>query len=294
MFSVGLAILSAVIGCAVSTHSPGRSSVSTTTVRDRNHAFYERAHAGFAKALLHKPRDGSMHGQPFELAPLLVHEAARGALDGNRFGALEEAAEGVVRVNANLQTVYVESGKTDIGGISYDTLTYRWFYSMDTPCGPSIVEKAQRVVLGVDGFGLVHETMSAELSSAGDDGVRTLFVSASFESAAATYHGRALDGRRFACERSLEDVPETVVVAVVEDGPIPMGPYVYVSAPTGRITTLLCRCSPSQMDEVVESAYYDLVPFDRVIGLLAQTQLYRASVDAMLDRPLDEVLRWPH
>lgn len=295
-----VAIAPFLAGCAASTQQSSRVSSLSTAVRDSDR-YYGQVHRHFERAVLLKPRDGTVAGLRLDLAPLIVHEVPDGTQDvthAPRFGALEESDGGRVGVNTELPTVYVEAGAMSVRGSSYDTMTYRWFYPIDAPQGSVIVERGLRIILGADGFPIVYETASVDPAIGAQADLRSLFVSASFELAAEAEYGPALAGRRFAAERSVEDAPHAMVLRALEDGPLPMGPFLYVAAPSRRIITMHCRCSPSQMDEVIESTYYDLVPFARVRGLLARIPLagLRAgvdSVDARFDRPLDKVLRWP-
>ena len=89
--------------------------------------------------------------------------------------------------------------------------------------------------------------------------------------------------------------PDVVVAGIVEDGPIPMGPYVYVDAADQRVTTLLCRCSPSQVDRITDTGYYQLE-----WGLasdLDSAWLPRTSGTGVQDEPTQfieaSLLRWP-
>ncbi|MCH7592297.1 MAG: hypothetical protein IH989_05925 [Planctomycetes bacterium] len=300
VWSLG-ALLSLSGGCIFSTQQSSDGASLSVAARDRHRGYREQVHRLFEWAVLLKPRDGTPYGRRLDLAPLIVHEVpdeTQGAAHTLRFGALEEIDGGRVGVSTELPTVYVETGAISVRGSSYDTLTYRWFYSIDTPQGSFIAGKGLRIVLGADGFPIVYETASVDPSSGAAAGPRSLFLSASFELAAEAEYGPALVGRRFAAEKSVEDVPGAIVLRALEDGPLPMGPYLYVAAPSRRIITMHCRCSPSQMNEVIESVYYDLVPFERVRGPLALAPLGtdRAALDplgALLDRPMDSVLRWP-
>ncbi len=300
VWSLG-ALLSLSGGCAVSTQQSSGVSSLSAAARDRDR-YREQVHRRFERAVLLKPRDGTVAGVRLDLAPLIVHEVpdeTQGVTHTPRFGALEQIDGGRVGVRTKLPVVYVETGVISVHGSSYDTMTYRWFYSIDEPHGSFVVGKGLRIVLGADGFPVVYETASGAPSIGAAAGLRSLFVSASFELAAEAEFGSALVGRRFAAERSVEDAPHAMVVRILEDGPQPMGPFLYIAAPSRRIITMHCRCSPSQMDEVIDSAYYDLAPFERVRGLLARAPSgpSRADgdpLDALLDRPMDSVLRWPH
>lgn len=98
-----------------------------------------------------------------------------------------------------------------------------------------------RITVGSDGFGVVWEVLDARAPEV------VLYVSRSAESLAERQFGVALPGRRFAIERSVTEAPEVVVVRALEDGPAPMGPYVYVDD-ADRIISVLCRCSPAQVE----------------------------------------------
>ena len=56
-----------------------------------------------------------------------------------------------------------------------------------------------------------------------------------------------------------------IVPAVLEDGPVPMGPFVYLLARSSDVATLLCRCSPARFDSVVVSDDYDLEPLETLL-----------------------------
>lgn len=111
------------------------------------------------------------------------------------------------------------------------------------------------MTLGDDGFPVIFET---NVSS--DSQLRVLFVSKSLEEAAAAGNAAVLPERHFSIETSLDNAPRVVVARVLEDGPMPMGPFVYLSRENSSITTLICRCMPSQVRQFVETAYYELRP----------------------------------
>jgi len=109
-----------------------------------------------------------------------------------------------------------------------------------------------------DGFPCVWAILAAGFVRDHSAPLKLLFVSDSLEQAAAKAFGPPLPGRRYSIERDVGDAPTTVVPRIVEDGPIPMGPYVYLAADTHALTTLLCRCEPSQARSFIETDYYDL------------------------------------
>ena len=104
---------------------------------------------------------------------------------------------------------------------------------------------------------------------------KLFFVSLSLEAAAAAEFGKPLPGRRYAIERSVEAAPDVIVARVIDDGPIPMGPIVYLSAGTREVSTLICRCMPAQAGKLVATRTYDLLPFQQAAtnSLLLQARL---------------------
>ncbi len=92
-------------------------------------------------------------------------------------------------------------------------------------------------------------------------GAELIFVSHSLEAAALAEFGKPLPGRRYAIERSMEEAPNVIVARVIDDGPVAMGPMVYLSAGTRTVSTLICRCMPAQVRKLVATATYDLLPF---------------------------------
>jgi hypothetical protein len=70
--------------------------------------------------------------------------------------------------------------------------------------------------------------------------------------------GKPLAGRRYSVERGVKESPNVVVARVIEDGPIAMGPMVYLSAGSRSVSTLICRCMAAQAKQLVESRNYEL------------------------------------
>jgi hypothetical protein len=58
----------------------------------------------------------------------------------------------------------------------------------------------------------------------------------------------------------METAPITVVARVIDDGPVAMGPFMYLSAATRRVSTLICRCMPAQARKLISTSNYDLLP----------------------------------
>ncbi len=258
---------------------------------------YDRAHHTFKEAILCLPRDGSTVGPVADLAPLIVHEVSAESEVGAAFGALRSDDTGSLWVDPDEPAVYYETGSVEVNGVRYTSLIFRWYYGSHTDFGRAVGVQAVHLVLDGDGFPLVYEAVRSPTFPAEPSDPRNLFVSRSFELAARAAFGDPLPRRRYAAERGLEDPGQSVVIRVLEDGPLPMGPYVYIDA-TNRVTTLACRCSPSQMDRVLKSEYYDLIAFEEVRDLAAGIPIV-GSPDAIrvfeerISRPLDSGVRWP-
>ena len=247
-----------------------------------------------------------MTGLGMTFAPLIVQEVDGGVgpTDPNPFGAIVGDG-GAARVDPNRPTLYAETFTTRIKSVDYDQVVYFWRYPTrpDETLGLSREGRGVRITLGSDGFPLVWEALST-----GTD-TRVLFVSESLERAALREFGGPLPGRRFSIERAADEAPDVVVARIIDDGPVPMGPYVYLNAPPLRsVTTVLCRCMPSQVSEFVETNYYDLVPLETV----KEWGDSRSCVDPphprvnwggtlsywnlripWEDTPLERLLRWP-
>jgi hypothetical protein len=88
-------------------------------------------------------------------------------------------------------------------------------------------------------------------------GAQVLWVHKHREKAAEERFGKPLPGAAF----SSEVVPagDTVVVGLVDDGPVPTGPFLYEDPASGDILALHCRCQSSRVGEVLETLEYELV-----------------------------------
>ena len=109
-----------------------------------------------------------------------------------------------------------------------------------------------RITLNSAGQPVIWEVL------ADSSGAELFFVSQNLEAAAMAEFGKPLPGRRYAIERSVEAAPDVVVARVIDDGPVAMGPIVYLSAGTRAVSTLICRCMPAQARKLLATSTYDL------------------------------------
>lgn len=256
---------------------PKSQFVVTPPFRETSEQIRARTEAVFERAIFYKPREDSMSGLEMTFAPLIVQEvdvpdaqapdADRGQADPSPFGAIVGEGDDAL-LDSSRPTVYAGTfAKGDMGN-HHDQVVYFWRYPACSEVrrngsgdrrNLSIEGRGVRITLGSDGFPLVWEALSTATDT------RILFVSESLEAAAQREFGSPLPGRRYAVERSLEETPNIVVARVLDDGPVPMGPYVYLNAsPQRTVTTILCRCMSSQVNEFAETRYYDLVPLEAI------------------------------
>jgi hypothetical protein len=90
-------------------------------------------------------------------------------------------------------------------------------------------------------------------------GQQILYVSQTLEHAARAESGPPLPGRKFSIERSLDESPDVVVANVIEDGPMAMGPILYLDD-NHDVLALICRCMPAQFQNLRAQTDYELFP----------------------------------
>jgi len=199
---------------------------------------YERANVQFTNAVLFKPFEaGPTNVLGFKLAPLLLQE--------------------VTNTNSLIPPVVVfyEENKVLLNGTPHDQVIYVW-----RPLGPSdntgdeYVTQGIRITLNTSGSPVIWEVLADNSSG------ELIFVSQSLEAAALKSFGAPLAGRRFAIESSLETASNAIVARVIEDGPLPMGPIVHLNAGSHNVSTLICRCMPTQTKNLLATETYELRP----------------------------------
>lgn len=215
-----------------------RGSVTERSVLDdaARRLIYDRADRVFETAVLLTPT-AEEQGRALDLAPLLLQEVEPGApLDPTR-------------------VVYLYSGTVEILGERHEQRTYLW----ELPAaGDAEASSAQgvRMTLGRDGFPAIYEVLTDS------SGARLIFVTATLEGAAVGEFGDPLAGRSFAIERAVEETPDVVVAGILEPGPIPLGPFLYLTRESSDIAAVICRCMESRVETVAENLGYELRPID--------------------------------
>lgn len=218
---------------------------------------YNRGGTEFAQACFSKPAETNAESLTFKLAPLFVQETGTGTNQSecrSGFGALIFGGPQVT-VDARRPTVYVEADTVQVLGKAHTRLTYLWFCPAESVSGTrgGFAAQGVRITLSSEGYPAVWEVLNDRT------GRRVVFVSQNLESAAAAQFGATLKGRRYMVEGPTgEGEQATVVARVIDDGPVPMGPIVYVRTGKTDIETLVCRCMPAQVKKLTGTENYQL------------------------------------
>ena len=198
----------------------------------------------FVHTVLFQPTDaGSNSNLALRLAPLIVQEAANNntaALWQDQFGPTDATP-----------VVECTSSSVLINDRTHNQFVYSWSYP---PTSRPTLAKSQgvRLTLNVAGEPVIWEVLADSTSA------NILYVAQSIELAARAEFGSPLPGRKFSIERSLADAPNTIVANVIDDGPVPMGPVVYLRQESHDVSTLLCRCMASQGGTLLGQTNYEL------------------------------------
>lgn len=253
-----------------------RGGVNSTHVTDAA----SRARRNYSKAFVLRPVLDNVAERAAELAPLFVLEATHEPVPMPACFGPKESEAGVAETNRP-SCVYFAVSEWKHNGRVYDQVTYLFVIPEADGRLPGSW-RGVRISLGADGFPIVWEVLTGE----SDDVV--LFVSASFEAAARSEFGSPAPGRTFFSERPGGKAPRSEVARVLDDGPVPMGPYLYVAAEQSAIDGVLCRCMPAQFEESLGTHDYQLRPVES-LGTAARGAL------KVLDAPqsLADRLRWP-
>jgi hypothetical protein len=228
-------------------------------------AFRDATRRSFAHADFLKPTNAGVSERLVELAPLIAQQRSDVAdvTDGHRdrFGAVEFASDGTHRVDRAAPTVYADQTWTRIAGTDREQLVYLWFYPDQSGDASSLQAQGVRITIDAQNRPAIWEPLADTRS------IHPLYIAGSLESAAQSRFGAPASDRVYHAEAPRSAAPDAFVARVLSDGPVPMGPWVYLERGSRNVATLLCRCSPSQTDEFVETLYYELRPLSEVIGL---------------------------
>jgi len=134
---------------------------------------------------------------------------------------------------------------------------WQFTYTWDYPPGAADANSAQGVRLTLDSKDtpVVWEILSDT------SGQKIIYVSQTLEQATRAEFGSPLAGRKFSAERSLTESPNVVVANAIEDGPMVMGPILYLKNRSRDVDALICRCMPAQFQSLLDQKDCELLPF---------------------------------
>lgn len=233
---------------------------------------YRRVTNEFAEACFFKPAEAKTNDLAFTLAPLILQEVTRATeplSQPDRFSTLS-LSNGFLAFDCSRPAIYWQADTVRLKGKEHVRFAYVWCYSPDAsgPGESALALQGLRITLDSTGEPAIWEVL------ADSSGTELIFVSQSLEAAALAEVGKSLPERRFAIERSVAEAPKVIVARVLDDGPVAMGPFVYLSAGTRTVSTLICRCMPAQAKKLLATSAYDLLPFQAMAAqpLLAQAK----------------------
>lgn len=224
-------------------------SVPKPTLAELRENAYRKAGEKFVRAAFCKPKDGSAPPDIFALSPLIVGERLPDS--GQNAPVFDDPLE--LSQRNITPKVFYEQSSVNLRGKPHTQLLFIWFRAGEERQSNSAPAWAVRLTLDADRFPMIAETFEH------GGPLLKIFVSKSLEEAARKQYKTPLPNRSYVVESSVDSQPGVIVPRIFEDGPQPMGPYVYEDKRLS-ISTVLCRCSPSQVDDFTENMYYELKP----------------------------------
>lgn len=231
-----------------------------------------RVYGSFDNAVLFKPHEGGLESSLLvRLAPLLIQEVTdtnAANLWRDEFGMPDYPP-----------LVVGQAGTTTVGSNTHKQFVYSWAYLSSVPPEQTMrTGQGVRLTLNSADAPVIWEVFEDST------GAEIIYVAQSLEQAARAEFGPPLPGRKFSMERGLAETPNVVVANVIEDGPVAMGPIVYLRHTSRDVTALICRCMPSQYRTLGGQKDYEL---DQSLG----TNKWRN--DGFFAVPLNQRLRIP-
>lgn len=240
-------------------------------------AIYARTDLELSVADFFKPNPQTTEAIDVYQALLLLQEVADSAAfpDADSFGAVTNT-DGRPRIDRDHPTVYFSESTATVNGREHDQMSFIWLYSLDTSTSEeSLAAQGLRLTYDSTGSPAIMEVLADET------GLQLVFVSRHLEESARLELGPPLPGRRYSVEQSIEEAPGIVVAGVLEDSPEPMGPVVYLRAGSREVSTVLCRCMPSQARHIRQTLEYELVPMERLGELGVEAPVWSATLQRL-------------
>lgn len=207
-----------------------------------------QAEADFARAVLLKPATDSPLDEALTYAPILVEAVATPPVDAPVDSDLPQRA------------VYAGEMTAELRAAPYRQWVYWWWYPADA--GSAAEARAWcwlRITLDSRDLPVIWETLSSR------DRFISVYVAQSLEDAARRQFAAPEPGCRFVVERAGAAQTRIGLVRVLSEGPVPMGPMVYLDA-NHQVTSVICRCMPSQVRDVAATGWFTLEPAETAPG----------------------------
>jgi hypothetical protein len=180
-------------------------------------------------------------------------------------------------------------------GATHDVVSFVWFHASSEPAADpgGLLAHILQIVLDQDGYPMIWTAAGpAPLATVAFAHSRRVFVAESLEKAACAAFGGPLPGRRFCVEGDQTLAPYSSVSGVIPQGPIPMGPYVYLSAAEFEPVAVLCRCSPSQVEHFSSEDHYELRALAELDGQPSQAGRANGSARGSPERFVEDLSPW--
>lgn len=222
------------LAAGLSACSRSESPLPATTRTD----LQNRVTNSFPRVVMFKSAaSGADQPLPAQLAPIVIQPLPESAEPSAALAELTTAL--------GMPVVSAHSNVTTLAGKSVPQFTYWWTYAQATPAGPpGSSQQGIRITLNSAGAPVIWEVLG---DSSGAD---VIYVAQSVEVLARAEFGSPQPERKFSVEQSLIAAPRTVVANVIDDGPALMGPIVYLEAASRNVSAVICRCMPSQFQEL--------------------------------------------
>ncbi|HID24291.1 MAG TPA: hypothetical protein EYP14_18075 [Planctomycetaceae bacterium] len=249
------------LAIAAGLHTESARAADQREAVANRHAVLQRVRRHFDLVDFYKPRRGDPIDFSYYLSPLICQEVLAGsAAPHGSFGSVVREAPHQFRVDSQQPTVYAERRSVVVDGCHHDQLIFVWCYDVST--AGELTAQGVRMTLDRKGFPAVLEVLTDS------SGLRLIFVSLRLEKAAAAQYGPPPSGCRYSVERSRPGSSKLLVARVIDDGPAPMGPYVYLDAAAHDVVNLRCRCATLQARRFRRSIPYRFLPLSdlRLLG----------------------------
>ena len=240
--TIGLLCCLLLVGCSTPGGNPALQRVDPNSI-------YARAGVQFQEAVLFKPIEPATTDLLFTLAPLIILQVS----ETNLPPQVEDRLLGFDAI-AERPVVYAWSDSVQVRGRPHARFNYVWDHGPAVNAKPKANERqGVRITLGSKGQPLIWEVL-------GDtSGQELIVVSESLEQRAAAEFGAPLPGRRFSVENPTSTAPNTLVMRVIDDGPVVMGPIIYLLKGSRDVATIICRCMPAQAGHLAGTFNYQLL-----------------------------------